>query len=102
MKNMAYRITIHPSARHDIIEAIEWYNERQPDLGFRFYHATQTTLQQIKEKPEVFAIRYKTIRTAIVRKFPYMIHFMVDQQTESITVLAVLCTYRNPDSWIEK
>lgn len=99
---MAYRIIVHPSARLDLIEAIEWYNERQSNLGFRFYRATQTTIQLIKENPEVFAIRYKTTRTAIIRKFPFMIHFMIDKQTESITVLAVLCTYRNPEFWIEK
>jgi hypothetical protein len=52
--------------------------------------------------PSGFAVRYKTIRTAIIKKFPYMVHYIVDQQTETISVLAVLCMYRNPESWVEK
>ena len=54
------------------------------------------------ENPSGFAVRYKTIRTAIIKKFPYMVHYIVDQQIETISVLAVLCTYRNPESWVEK
>jgi hypothetical protein len=99
---MAYKIIINPSARLDIIEAIEWYNEHQSNLGFRFYISAQTTLNNILKNPSVFAVRYKTIRTAIIKKFPYMVHYNVDQQTETISVLAVLCMYRNPESWVEK
>ena len=99
---MAYKIIVNPSARLDIIEAIEWYNEHQSNLGFRFYISTQTTLNNIMRNPSGFAIRYKTIRTAIIKKFPYMIHYIADQQTETISVLAVLCMYRNPESWVEK
>ena len=99
---MAYKIIVNPSARLDIIEAIEWYNERQSNLGFRFYISAQTTLNNILKNPSVFAVRYKTIRTAIIKKFPYMVHYIVDKQTETISVLAVLCMYRNPESWVEK
>lgn len=99
---MAYEIIISPSAGLDIIEAIDWYNEQQPNLGFRFYKYLQTALNSIKENPSGFAVRYKTIRTAIVNKFPYMIHYTVDQQTDTISVLAVICMYRNPESWFEK
>ncbi|MEI7420603.1 MAG: type II toxin-antitoxin system RelE/ParE family toxin [Prolixibacteraceae bacterium] len=99
---MAYKIIINPSARLDIIEAIDWYNDQQTDLGFHFFKYTQTTLDLIQKNPSGFAVRYKTIRTAIVKKFPYMVHYFIDQQTETIFVLAVICMYRNPESWFEK
>ena len=31
-----------------------------------------------------------------------MVHYIVVQQTETISVLAVFCMYRNPESWVEK
>ncbi|MEI6047671.1 MAG: type II toxin-antitoxin system RelE/ParE family toxin [Bacteroidota bacterium] len=99
---MAYKISINPTARIDIIQAIDWYNEQQPNLGFRFYKYTRTTLKNIQKNPLGYAVRYKTIRTAIINKFPYMIHYSVEQQTETIKVLAIICTYRNPGSWFEK
>ena len=99
---MAYKISIDPSARIDIIEAIDWYNEQQSNLGFRFYKCILTTLKNIQKNPSGYVVRYKTIRTAIINKFPYMIHYNVEQQTGSIKVLAIICTYRNPESWLEK
>ena len=99
---MTFKISINPTARLDIIEVIDWYNEQQSNLGFRFYKCTQTTLKSIQKNPLGYAIRYKTIRTAIINKFPYMIHYNVEQQTETIKVLAIICTYRNPESWFKK
>jgi hypothetical protein len=83
---MAYKISINPTARLDIIEAIDWYNEQQPNLGFRYYKYAQITLKNIRNNPLAYAVRHKTTRTAIINKFPYMIHYKVDQQTETIKV----------------
>lgn len=99
---MAYKIKINPSARLDLIEAIDWYNNQQSNLGSRFYKNTQSTFKSIQTNPSGFAIRYKTIRTAIVKNFPYLVHYIIDQQTNSINILAIICMYRNPESWFEK
>ena len=99
---MAYKISINPSARLDIIETIDWYNEQQANLGFRFYKNIQETIKRIRKNPLECAVRYKTIRTAIVKKFPYMLHYKVSQEFETIAVLAIISMYQNPDSWFEK
>jgi plasmid stabilization system protein ParE len=99
---MAYKIKINPSATLDIIETIDWYNAQQANLGFTFYKAIQNTLKKIKKNPLGYAVRYKTIRMVIVKKFPYMIHYIAEKQTETIDVLAVICTYRSPQSWLIK
>jgi hypothetical protein len=99
---MAYKIHIDPSARLDIFEAIDWYNGRQQNLGFRFYENTKASFSKIQKNPFGYAIRYKNIRTAIIGIFPYMIHYLVDQDSETIRVLAIISTYRNPESsWFE-
>ncbi|MFZ4546540.1 MAG: hypothetical protein ACOYN4_03860 [Bacteroidales bacterium] len=76
---MAYKINIDAAARLDIIEAIEWYNDKQRGLGFRFYEHIKTALKNIQKNPLGYVIRYKTIHTAIINKFPYMILYVVDQ-----------------------
>jgi len=98
---MAYKITFDPAARLDIIEAIDWYNDKQRGLGIRFYKQTKTALKNIQKNPLGYAIRYKTIHTAIINKFPYMIHYVVDQDLGIIRVLAIICMYRNPENWLE-
>lgn len=74
---MAYRISININAKNDIIETIDWYNEQQSKLGFHFYKNVQKTIKDIQKNPRGFAVPYNTIRTAIVNKFPYMLHFKV-------------------------
>jgi len=99
---MAYKISINPSATLDIVDTIDWYNGQQANLGFRFYKSIQATIKSIQKNPLGCAVRYKIIRTAIVKKFPYMLHYTVSQEFETIEILAVICMYRNPDSWFEK
>ena len=98
---MAYKIIIDAAARLDIIEAIDWYNDKQRGLGFRFYEHTKTALKNIQQNPLGYVIRYKTVHTAIINKFPYMIHYVVEQDLGIIRVLAIICIYRNPESWPE-
>jgi hypothetical protein len=38
----------------------------------------------------------------LVKKFPYMVHFYINEKTETVEVLAVISTHRNPKIWEEK
>lgn len=37
-----------------------------------------------------------------IEKFPYMVHFTVDEKNGIVKILAVIHTSRNPDIWDEK
>jgi hypothetical protein len=67
---MAYKIIVDPAASFDIIESIEWYNKVRPGLGLKFYKQIQAVFKIIRKNPSAFTIRYKTSRTAPVKKFP--------------------------------
>ena len=99
---MAYKIIVDPNARVDIIESIDWYNKVQQELGFKFYDQVQATFKKIQRNPLAFAIRYKTSHTAIVKKFPFLVHFFVNSEINTIIITAVLHTSRNPDIWDER
>jgi len=32
-----YFLVFHPKATKELLEAVDWYNERQPDLGDTFF-----------------------------------------------------------------
>lgn len=96
------RIIVHPVAKLDIEESIEWYNKAQPGLGLRFYKQVQATIKTIRINPLAFAIRYKNTHTAPVKKFPFMVHYFVDSEKETIVVLTVLHTSRDPKIWSER
>jgi plasmid stabilization system protein ParE len=94
-----YKPVILPLAKQDIKEAAIWYNERQPGLGKRFTSHIRKTVDYLCENPDAVAIRYDTIRTALIDTFPYMIHFTTDHNKWIIIIIAILHTSRDPENW---
>lgn len=97
-----YRLKIDREALTDIREIAGWYEVQQAGLGNRFRDTVIDQIDYLKENPRLFAIRYHQIRCMIVRKFPYMVHFYIDEQTETVIILAVISSDRNPMIWKEK
>jgi len=97
-----YIIQIGPEALEDIQDITDWYNEKQPELGRRFQETTIKQINSLAKDPQIYAIRYKEIRCMLVKKFPYMAHFYVNEETKNVEVLAVISTDRNPRIWEEK
>ncbi len=97
-----YTVKIEPEALADIQEITDWYNKAQAGLGKRFQKAAIKHINSLKTDPQVYAIRYKEIRCVLIKKFPYMAHFYVNDGNNTVEVLAVISTHRNPKIWQEK
>ncbi len=97
-----YKLAIDPLAKIDIEDSIRWYNRASQGLGNQFYKKVKSTFFLIQNKPLHFPIRYKTTRTALVEKFPFLIHYNIDESNETIAVLGVLHTSRNSEIWEER
>ena len=97
-----FKLKIDPDALTDIQEATNWYSEQQSKLGKRFQNTTIKQINSLNQDPHIHAIRYKEIRCMVVKKFPYMVHFYINEQSSSVEVLAVISTERNPKVWLDK
>ncbi len=97
-----YKSILLPIAKQDIKEAAIWYNEQQPGLGKRFTAHLRKKVHYVRQNPNTIAIRYDNVRTVLLDIFPYMIHFIVDDDEKVITVLAVLHTARDNKIWTER
>jgi hypothetical protein len=82
---MRYRLIIDPTAKLDIMETIQ-----------------KQATKLIKKGPEMFQIRYKTLRMVPLEKFPFMILYQIDQAKKLVADAAVLHTSRNPKIWKER
>ena len=94
-----YKITILPLAKHDISNSARWYNEQQAGLGKRFARLVRKKVYKIASAPRQYAVRYSLVHTAIIDIFPFMIHYVIDDNDKTITIVAVLHTSLNPDMW---
>jgi plasmid stabilization system protein ParE len=91
---MKYKIFISEAAEFDINESYFWYEKKQPQLGENFKNQVVLILNRIEENPLIFQVKYSKIRVAFINKFPYGIHFIIEN--EKIIVLAVFHTSINP------
>ena len=95
---MAFTIVLDPGAMQDIQQAIDYYEEQQPGLGKQFEGALNQYLLKIEQNP-FFQVRYDDVHCLPVKKYPYMIHYTIDEGEQLIIVRAVFNTFRNPKSW---
>ncbi len=97
-----FKIRIEPEALVDIQETTNWYNDAKAGLGKRFQETAIKQINALSRDPKIYAIRYKEIRCVMIKKFPHMVHFYVNEDDITVEVLAVISTSRNPKIWLEK
>ncbi len=99
---MAFKLIYAAEVYNDVQQNIDWYNEKQANIGTRFFKAVKEQIPRIKKNPYGFAVRYEDVRCAKVKGFPYMIHFKVFPDINTIKVTAVFSTHRDPEIWEER
>ena len=97
-----YKVKIEPEALKDIQEITDWYNEAQTTYGKKFQATAIKQIDSLSKNPQVYATRYKDIRCMLIKKFPYMVHFYINEGTGIVEILAVISTHRDPKIWGEK
>ena len=94
---MKLHLLVRPEAGADISKAFEWYDGQMKGLGRSFLTSIENALRAIQKHPARFQIVHKNVRRSLLRRFPYAIFFIQDE--ESIVVIAVLHQARDPRRW---
>ncbi|WP_370687709.1 type II toxin-antitoxin system RelE/ParE family toxin [Pedobacter deserti] len=94
-----YQIKIHAQALDDIREAASWYDEQSNGLGSRFKDVVIAHINRLKRSASIYAIRYDDVRCLLIKKFPFIVHFSINEETRTITIYAVFHTSLNPEIW---
>src|SRR4051812_38031176 len=98
MKRFKVFVTIR--AHQEIQEGIDYYNGKQKGLGKKFHTSVKRTIADLREFP-FYQTRYDEVRCLLVRKFPYMLHFTVNEKENFVVLHAVVHTSLDPDEhWL--
>jgi len=95
----AYKIKVFPDALVDIQKATDWYNEQSHGLGTRFQKQAIKQINKLSQTAESFTVRYDNVRCMVIKKFPLMVHFLIEEET--VIIFALFHTSRNPKIWDE-
>ena len=89
-------LEVSPEAEWDLIEAMDWYAERDPELSDRLELSYRQLTSRLFEYPESAFELVHSCRAALIPGFPYFLIYNVSSDT--ITIHAVWHTSRNPDT----
>lgn len=92
-----FRIIILTRAKLEADEAAEFYQSKRKGLGKIFYKEFRNAVETLKINP-FFEEKYSGIRVLPLQKFPYCIHFSVDEENKKVLIHALTCDYQNPEN----
>lgn len=96
---MPRRMIFHPAIAEDIQTAVTYYEGKVPGLGERFKATFYTRVDQIAAMPQACPVRFEDVRTAQLKRFPYLVFYAVEAAT--VFVLMVQYAGRDP-AWLRE
>ncbi|MBN1472966.1 MAG: type II toxin-antitoxin system RelE/ParE family toxin, partial [Syntrophaceae bacterium] len=89
--------SFHPEAEAEFLKAIDYYEEREANLGLDFAIEVHHAIRRAIQHPKAWSILEGEIRRCQTRRFPYGI--LYSEEANEIFVLAVMHLHRDPDYW---
>jgi len=91
---MNYALVFRPEVREELDEAYSWYESQQAGLGDEFLDCVDEMLNRICQMPESYAVVYRDVRRAVVRRFPYAVYYRI--VSSRVIVTAIFHSRREP------
>lgn len=93
---MAYKVFVTPAASKQIEEAVKYYvDHATKKVAMSFLREYRHTVSDIL-KVRYFQVFYLNYRGRMMKKFPYIIFYTMDERKELIVVKAVFHTAQTP------
>jgi len=87
----------HPEAEVELNYAIDYYEEREKNLGREFAQEVYAAIHRIIDFPEAWQRLTKTTRRCLTNRFPFGIVYTV--KDEMIVIVAVMHLRKEPNYW---
>ncbi len=91
------KFSFHPEAEAEFNEAIDYYEECEPGLGYDFSIEVFASIQNIVNYPTAWPVMEEYVRRCLVYRFPYGVVYSIEQS--GIFILAIMHLRRHPDYW---
>lgn len=91
-----YEINILIRADLEVDEIIQYYESVSNGLGTKFNNEFEDYVETLKIFP-FFEEKYDIVRTLPLKKFPYTIHFTVDELEKTVSIQAVASNHQDPN-----
>lgn len=93
-----YKIQFALESFDELKQAVDYYNNLSYGLGNRFKQNFIDATKKLKTNPTYSSIRYDEVRFAVIKRFPYAIHYTVDEKQRIVKIQALLAFKQNTDT----
>jgi hypothetical protein len=87
-------------AKVELDETVNYYNQERSDLGYEFLWEVFFAINRIEQFPQAWAVFHGDARRCLIRRFPYGIVYI--HEDDLLVILAVAHLHREPDYWIDR
>lgn len=91
------RLLVAREAQVDIREAVTWLRGWSEALPDRFRAELERIYSHVVEYPEMYPPVYRRFRRALLRKFPYSVFYIVED--DAIVIMGVVHQARHDSVW---
>ncbi len=78
------QIQFTKEALFDIEEITLWYEDQREGLSFDFELCLEVGINEIQRTPSAFQKRYKQVKIRFINRFPFGIHYIVNNEIITI------------------
>lgn len=95
---MDYKIIVSPKAQIEIEDILDYYFHISFTVSTKFYTELENAYKYLETNPH-FQTRYKNYRAVPIKKFPYLLFFIIEEKTKTIKILSCFNTSRSPQKY---
>jgi hypothetical protein len=93
----SYAVGFHPAARHELLEAADFYDLESRGLGTEFLNEVERAMVNIIAHPEASPALLGSVRKRAIARFPYSVVYSVSEV--GVCVSAIAHNSRRPFYW---
>ena len=91
-------VVLLPKAEKEFLDTVSFYAQEFPEVGRAFSEEFFQSIEFIQHFPEAWEKVGLHTRKCILKRFPYLILYVVDK--DQIIITAVAHQHRHPDSYL--
>ena len=95
---MKYRFIINKLAAQDIEESFSWYKEKSKRAADNFTIEIENAIEKICGNPKIGKNKYKDAYEIRLKKYPFIIVYLIDEKGKLIIITGVFHHMRNPET----
>jgi hypothetical protein len=98
MKKRNFSVVKYEEVNNDLQTIIDYYNEQKYKLGNEFYSCALKQMKRLKNDFLLYEIKYQNVRCVSIDRFPYLIHYTVNENEKVVYIIAIIGMSQDPDT----